>query len=234
MMPLKGITIFIPVYNEEALLTPNTGRLFAYLESLGIPFEIIIGSNGSTDRSVSIMRELCEEHSEIRHFHIPEKGVGAAFRKGVDMAQFGHIITVDMDLSVDLGFIIMAHRRLNRCDMVIGSKVTGNQKRSWIRKMASNSFINLAKLLLQINFHDYSISAKGYRKELVEKYLPYVDNKTFYVVEIVYRAYHDGKRLKEIPVECIDMRESRFNLIHEGIYKFGNLFRLWVSSIRRC
>ena len=112
--------------------------------------------------------------------------------------------------------------------MVIGSKVTGNQKRSWVRRLASISFIQLAKVLLRINFHDYSIAAKGYRKKLVEKYLPFLDDKTFYVVEIVCRAYQDGKNLKEIPVKCEDSRGSRFNLIHEGVYKFSNLFRLWL------
>jgi hypothetical protein len=55
-----------------------------------------------------------------------------------------------------------------------------------------------------------------------------MDDQTFYVVQLVYWARRDGKRLREIPVACMDLRESRFNLIHEGLYKFGNLFWLWL------
>ena len=232
MTSLPGITLFVPVFNEGALLVSNTGRLVEFIDPLEIPYEIIIGSNGSTDSTVELGEQLCSGHPDIRFFHLPQKGVGAAFREGVRIARYNRIITVDMDLSINLGFIPEAYGSLFRCDIVIGSKVTGTQRRSWIRRMASISFIRLAKILLNIRFHDYSIAAKGYRKEVVEKYLPFVDDKTFYVVEIVCRACQDGKRVKEIPVRCFDMRASRFNLMHEGVYKFGNLFRLWLSSLR--
>ena len=46
MRDAQGLTVFVPVFNEEALLSSNTRRLQEYLESLKIPYEIIIGSNG--------------------------------------------------------------------------------------------------------------------------------------------------------------------------------------------
>jgi len=146
------------------------------------------------------------------------------------MAAHDRIITVDMDLSISLEFIPEALGLLDHSDMVIGSKITGEQQRSWSRKAASNLFIRLAGRLLSINYHDYSIAAKGYRKDLVRRYFEHIDDHTFYVVEIVHRASRDGFRILEIPVNCLDMRESRFNLLNEGVYKFGNLFRLWLKS----
>lgn len=226
-----GLTVFIPVYNEESLLIPNVMCLIKFLKGLAVPYEIILGSNGSTDKTVELSKKLCDQHPNVRFFHLTQKGVGTAFKKGVTAAAYERIITVDMDLSINLGFIRESYQLLDQYDVVIGSKISGSQKRAKIRKMASNCFIRLAKILLQIDFHDYSIAAKGYRKELVKNYLHCIDTKTFYVVEIIYRASREGKRLKEIPVQCIDERESRFNLIHEGIYKFGNLFLLWLSSV---
>lgn len=232
-MTLKpGFTIFIPVFNEDKLITTNAGRLIEFLAPVEIPYEIIIGSNGSTDRTVELGMRLSEQHRKIHFFHLPDKGVGAALKEGVRRARYERIITVDMDLSINLDFVLAANRLLDEYDIIIGSKSTGSQKRSWIRKMASNSFIDLARLLLKIDFHDYSIAAKGYRKEILKGYLPCMDDKTFYVVAIVHRAYREGKRLKEIPVTCLDLRESRFNLIHEGVYKFGNLLCLWLRSSR--
>ena len=230
MTDRAGLTVFVPVYNEEALVAPHTKRLQEYLESLGHPYEIIIGSNGSTDRTVRIGRELCRQHPQIRLFHLPQKGVGRAFKEGVRISQYERIVTMDMDLSIHLNFVGEACALLDQCDMVIGSKITGSQQRSWIRRLASISFIRLAGILLRIHFNDYSIAAKGYRKALVERYLPYMDDQTFYVVQLVYWASRDGKRLREIPVGCTDLRGSRFNLIHEGVYKFGNLFWLWLMA----
>jgi glycosyltransferase involved in cell wall biosynthesis len=231
MTDLQGLTVFVPVFNEEALVVLHTRRLQAYLESLGLPYEIIIGSNGSTDRTVRMARELCRQYPQIRLFHLPQKGVGKAFKEGVGMSRYDRIVTVDMDLSIHLDFVGEACGLLDQYDMVIGSKITGSQQRAWIRRLASISFIRLAGILLRIHFHDYSIAAKGYRKALVETYLPYMDDQTFYVVQLVYWASRDGKRLREIPVACTDLRGSRFNLIHEGLYKFGNLFRLWLVGV---
>ena len=230
MTDKAGLTVFVPVYNEEALVAPHTKRLQEYLESLGRPYEIIIGSNGSTDRTVRIGRELCRRYPQIRQFHLPQKGVGRAFKEGVRISQYERIVTMDMDLSIHLNFVGEACALLDQCDMVIGSKITGSQQRSWVRRLASISFIRLAGILLRIHFNDYSIAAKGYRKALVERYLPYMDDQTFYVVQLVYWASRDGKRLREIPVGCTDLRGSRFNLIHEGVYKFGNLFWLWLMA----
>ncbi len=229
----SGITIFIPVYNEESLLVPNTLRLMAYLDGLKRPYEVILGSNGSTDNTVNLAGGLSKRHDRVRFFHLPSRGVGRAFKKGMEMASHDRIITVDMDLSIALAFIADAFRLLDDSDMVIGSKITGDQQRSWSRKAASNLFIRLAGCLLHINYNDYSIAAKGYRKDFAEHYLGHIDDHTFYVVEIVYFASRDGRRLTEIPVSCSDMRGSRFNLVHEGFYKFGNLFRLWLRTRHR-
>ncbi len=229
--PESGLTVFVPVYNEEALVMPNTARLLSFLGRMDTPFEIIFGSNGSTDRTVPLLEDLCAQHPEIRFFHLPEKAVGTAFVKGVGLARYDKVVTVDMDLSIDLDFIPRARKLLDENDIVIGSKVTGDQNRPWLRKFVSNLFIQLARILLGIGFHDYSIAAKGYRTQVARKYGPYADSLTFYVVLIVFYATRDSRRITEVPVDCTDMRESRFNLVHEGFYKFGNLFLLFFRSL---
>ena len=232
-MTEPGLTVFAPVYNEADILEPNTLRLLEHLESLnlGAGFEFIIGSNGSTDATPEKGRALEARLEPVRFFHLAHKGVGAAFGEAVRMARFDRFVTVDMDLSIDMAFIQQAFRMLEDCDIVIGSKVMGQQHRPFLRVFVSNLFIRLARILLGIGFHDYSIAAKGYRTAVARAYLPYVDPLTFYVVLLVYYAHHDGRTIREIPVSCVDRRGSRFNLLHEGIYKFGNLFLLWMSRV---
>jgi glycosyltransferase involved in cell wall biosynthesis len=220
------------VYNEEELLATNTARLLGFLKTrfAGVPFEFLIGSNGSTDRTVALAREISEKDPRVRVFHLPEKGVGAAFREGVRQARYDRFLTVDMDLSIDLEFLPQAYALLATCDMVVGSKITGEQKRPFLRKFVSNLFIRLARILLGIDQTDYSIAAKAYRTDTVERHLGRVDDLTFYVVQVVYHLTREGRSVVEVPVDCHDMRESRFNLVHEGFYKFGNLFLLWARQ----
>lgn len=226
-----GCSVFVPVYNEEDLLETNTRRLEVFMDSLDIPFEILLGSNGSTDGTLALLEELSRRSLRVRVFHLPFRGVGAALKKGIRMAAYERVVTVDMDLSIDLGFIAEAYRLLEEVEVVVGSKITGRQQRGWLRRTASRAFISLARQLLGMEFHDYSIAAKGYRKGLVQRYLPHLDEQTFYVVEVVYRALMEGRSIREIPVQCHDLRGSRFNLLHEGVYKFGHLFGLWLQEL---
>ena len=65
-----GMTIFIPLYNEEALLVKNTLQLLAFLDGLERPYEVILGSNGSTDGTVDLARGLSETHDRVRFFQL--------------------------------------------------------------------------------------------------------------------------------------------------------------------
>ena len=60
---LPGLTVFCPVYNEEEIIVANIKKLLAFLDSLnlGQPFEVIIGSNGSNDRTVELAQNLARK-----------------------------------------------------------------------------------------------------------------------------------------------------------------------------
>jgi glycosyltransferase involved in cell wall biosynthesis len=221
-------SVVIPVYNEEVILVDNVRRLVAYLDQLHTPYEIIIGSNGSSDRTPELGRGLQKEYPDVKFFHLQEKGPGAAFGKAVSLALYDHIISVDMDLSVDLNFIRRANELLDEYSVVVGSKRMGTQDRSAVRKLASNLFIFSAIMLLGLSYDDYSLAAKAYRKKVLLDCADRIGSGTFYVVEILNYALKNEYMTAQIPARCHDDRKSRFNLLHEGVYRFGNLFKLWL------
>ena len=225
------LTIFIPAYNEETIVAGNIDRLRTHLKDRGIvEYEIILVSNGSTDRTVEIARECGLGHGDLEVIELQRRGVGLAFKKGMGLARHERVICLDLDLTVDLSFIESAAALLTNADIVIGSKQTGAQQRSWIRRQASASFIASARYLLGLEFTDYSIGAKAYRRQTVQPYLQSLAHGSAYVVQIIAWAQRDGARITEIPVWCEDLRKSKFNLPREGVYRFGSLFLLWLQE----
>jgi glycosyltransferase involved in cell wall biosynthesis len=225
------VTIFIPAYNEEAILADNIDRLRAFLKDRGIvDYEIILVSNGSTDRTVEIARACAVGRDDLRVLELDRRGVGRAFKEGARRARYERLICLDLDLTVDLGFIESAAALLATADIVIGSKQTGAQQRSWFRRLASATFIACARYLLEMEFTDYSIGAKAYRKRIVQSYVQTLANGSAYVVQLIAWAKRDGATITEIPVWCEDHRKSKFNLPREGIYRFGSLFLLWFQE----
>jgi hypothetical protein len=168
----------------------------------------------------------------VRFFIWNPRGWGGHFAEGVKMAAYDRIITVDMDLSISLDFIpgpavcwiirIWSSEAKSRGSSSVHGPENGQQSLYPPGR-------GLAAYQLSRLFH----RGQSIPQRSGERYLEHIDDHTFYVVEMVYRASRDGCRLLEVPVNCMDMRGSRFNLLNEGIYKFGNLFQLWLKTFFR-
>ena len=228
--PLGPVSVFLPVYNEEAILIKNTDTLRRFLETLNVSYEIIIGSNGSSDGTCRLGEELQRRNPHVRFFHLPESGPGAALKAAIDLMRYEAVVCLDMDLSSDLRFVTESLKLLATHDIVLGSKKMGTESRSLLRRAGSDVFIACSRWLLGLPFDDYSIGAKTYRKTVLQRYRHAIDRGTAYVQWIVYLAYRDHLKITEVPLSCEDFRASRFNLIREGSYRFSHLFELWWSS----
>jgi len=227
----QGVTIFIPLYNEEAILKDNVLLLCDQMATLNQPHEVILGSNGSTDRTFEYSEQLALTFSHITCFHVARRGPGLAFAEALHRIQYEFLVCVDADLSVDFDFVPRAIEALAVYDAVVGSKQMGDQHRPWLRVTASNLFIACTNWLLDMPYHDYSLGAKAYRTEVVLPFAELIDRHTFYTQTLLYQLQQQGRKILEIPVMCHDERQSRFNLLHEGVYRYSKLFLLWVRSL---
>jgi len=234
--PFAGerVSLFIPLYNEEIILEESVATLVRHLDAQRFFYEIILGSNGSSDRTCEIGSILAGRYRGIRFFHIPRRGRGLAFREAVQQAAGSYLVCLDADLSTDLNFIGEAVMLLVQgYDAVVGSKSMGRQKRPIWRVMASEVFILAANMMLSMPYRDYSIGAKAYRIAAVRPFLACIDRHTFYTQELLYQLQRCKGRIIEIPVCCEDRRGSRFNLLHEGLYRYGKLCGLWLRSMKK-
>lgn len=218
------LSILIPVYNEEALLEQSVQRIHRHLEASGIAHEVLVTSNGSTDRTAAIGGQLAASHSWFRFFDLRERSVGKAFVNGVQNARGEYIVCVDIDLSIELNFLDYAADLLKFADMVAGSKTMGRQRRGLIRVLGSQLYILFTLALFDLTLSDYSMGAKAFRRESILEALPHLDDWTGYVFELALFLKNRGRKIIQIGVDCEDTRKSRFNLIHEGFYRYRHLF----------
>jgi glycosyltransferase involved in cell wall biosynthesis len=224
------LSILIPVLNEEAILQDSVLRVHTYLDSRQIPHEILVTSNGSTDGTDEIGRSLAGAHSWFRFFSLPEKSVGRAFVNGVREAHGDSVVCLDVDLSSELVFLDYAHELLRHADMLVGSKTMGRQRRSPIRILGSQLYILFSLALFDLTISDYSMGAKAFRREAILPALESIDSWTGYVFELCLFLQNKGKKIVQIGIDCDDRRKSRFNILHEGFYRYRHLYRCWKLS----
>jgi poly-beta-1,6-N-acetyl-D-glucosamine synthase len=89
-----SVSILVPIHNEEQTLERRLDELARLIQASGLPGEIIVISDASTDRSVAIARQFAERG--VRVLEMPAKqGKAAALNAGAAAAQHDLLIFAD-------------------------------------------------------------------------------------------------------------------------------------------
>ena len=192
------LSLFLPVLNEEDNLRPMHQKIREALESLGKSAEVIYVDDGSTDKSLEILREISAGDDRVRVISLRRNyGQTAAMSAGIDAAQGQILIPMDADLQndpkdiarllekLDEGYDVVSGWRKNRKDTLIMRKIP-----SWI----ANSVISY---IGGVPLHDYGCSLKAYRRDVLKDVKLYGEMHRF----IPIYASWAGARVTEIPVD---------------------------------
>lgn len=235
------ISIVIPIYNEEGILSASVADLTQKLSVLKeqgkwpYSYEIILTENGSTDSTVAIATELMEQHDMLRLMHTGEPNYGLALRRGILDARGEIVICDEIDLC-DTDFYVRALKKLKQegYDMVVGSKALDSSydKRPAFRKLATFVLNFLFRVFLGFKGTD-THGLKAFNKaRMMEAVNSCLVDKDLFASEFVIRAERMRFRMTEIPVEVIEKRPPSINLVRRVPNVLKNLGRLvWVIRI---
>jgi glycosyltransferase involved in cell wall biosynthesis len=94
---LELLSVVAPVYNEEDTLVEFYERATRALE--GLPFELVLVDDGSTDESLALLSRLASEDPRVRVVCLSRNfGHQTALTAGLDHATGGAVVMLDADL----------------------------------------------------------------------------------------------------------------------------------------
>lgn len=204
------VTIIFPVLNERLRLENGIIRTVEYLDEIRFSdYEIIIVDNGSEDETPQIAGRLCEKYEKVRYDRIAVRGVGAAFRRGVELSAGVIVGYMDIDLSANirhLGEAISIFSERPEVAYINGSrfaKESDTRGRKWYRRVMSQGLLILLKVFLGMKSTDaicgFTFVRRGTALSLVEGCSQ--DNGWFYMIEFLLRAEKRGVNVLDYPVE---------------------------------
>ena len=192
------LSLFRPVLDEEENLRPMHAKISAALDALGKTAEVIFVDDGSTDKSLEILKDIAESDDRVRVISLRRNyGQTAAMSAGIDAAKGDILIPMDADLQndpadikrlldkLDEGYDVVSGWRKNRQDKLISRKIPSqiaNRIISWIGG---------------VPLHDYGCSLKAYRRDVIQDVKLYGEMHRF----IPIYASWAGARVTEIPVD---------------------------------
>lgn len=194
--PVTGVSIVVPVYNEEGNLRELHRRVAGAMERVGLPWELIVVDDGSRDGGWSVLREIAAADRRVKGLR-HRRNFGKAQALTTGFAAVGHdlVVTMDGDLQDDpdeLGRFVEAID--GGYDLVSGWKQKRHDPLG--KTLPSKLFNATVRRVSGVQLNDFNCGYKAYRVEVVRTIRLYGELHRFTPV----LANAEGFRIGELPV----------------------------------
>ncbi|KXK01484.1 MAG: glycosyl transferase family protein [Acidobacteria bacterium OLB17] len=192
------ISLFLPVLDEEENLVPMHEKIATALDELGRTAEVIFVDDGSTDRSLPILKEIAAKDARVRVISLRRNyGQTAAMAAGIDAARGEILVPMDADLQNDPADIKRLLEKLDEGYDVVSGWRKNRQDKLISRKIPSQIANRIISWIGGVHLHDYGCSLKAYRRDVLQDVKLYGEMHRF----IPIYASWAGARVTEIPVD---------------------------------
>jgi glycosyltransferase involved in cell wall biosynthesis len=202
------LTILMPCLNEAATLGACVDAAQLALRELGVPGEVVVADNGSTDGS----REIAVDHG-ARVVPVAERGYGAALLAGIEGARGRYVVMGDADLSYDFA---EAGRYLQKLregyDLVMGNRFEGAIEPGAMprlhRYLGNPVLSGLGRLFFGSPVGDFHSGMRGFRRDAITGLRLRTTGMEF-ASEMIVRASLAKMRIGEVPATLRPDRRGR-------------------------
>jgi len=217
---LKKISIIIPCYNEEKLITTVLEKVLQTNLNYNLEKQIIVVNDGSSDNSANSIDQFCKQNPSVIAIHQSKNyGKGAAIKDALLKADGDIIIIQDSDFEYDPNDYNKMIQPIyeGHADVVYGSRFIGMgpHRVLFFFHTIGNKFLTfLSNLFTGLNLTDMETGYKMFKADILKQihlkedrfgFEPEVTAKVsrikkirIYEVGIAYygRTYNDGKKIK--------------------------------------
>ena len=186
-----SVNILFPVLNERLRLESGIDRTMDYLKkNVKNPYKVTILDNGSEDETPQIGKALEEKYPEVTYVRVGERGVGVAFRKGIELSESDIVGYMDIDLSTDIRYLgrtvrlFEKHPSLQYVNGTRFSRRSDTRGRKWYRKITSKGLVILLKVIFRMKATDAVCGFTFLRRDAAQRLVreSSKDNGWFYTI----------------------------------------------------
>jgi len=235
--PLSLLSVVIPARNEEDCVVPTVERLHLELRLAGIPHEIVVVDDGSSDRTWPRLEDLARRIPELRPIqNAGPNGFGRAVVSGFDHLRGDAVVIMMADESDDCRDAVTYWNVLNQgWHAVFGSRfirgggVTGYP---WFKLFLNRLTNHFLRFLFHVKLNDFTNAFKAYRRVTLDGCRPFLSPHFNLTVELPLKTIVRGYSWTVVPIAWRGRRHgtSKLNLKEMGSrYLFITLY-CWLEK----
>lgn len=231
-------SVLIPAYNEAENLPPTLEQMADTLRSEGIPFELLVVNDNSTDTTAEVLASLASALPELHVVNnTPPGGLGRAIRCGLKHFRGDVVAIVMADSSDSPEDVAACYRKIEEgYDCVFGSRFRPQSKVSQYPpvKLVANRIVNTAlRLLFLTRFNDLTNAFKVYRRHVIESISPLQAAHFNITIEMSLSCLIRRFKIAEIPIRWSGRTwgQSNLRLREMGRRYLCTLLMIWFERM---
>jgi dolichol-phosphate mannosyltransferase len=234
---LTLFSVIIPARNEEESLPPTIDDIVRTFTSEGIPHEIVVVDDGSTDATWSVLTRLQSIHPTLKPVqNLGDHGFGRAVVHGLDHSRGDAVVIMMADASDSPIHAAYYWRLLNEgYDCAFGSRfIKGGEVIDYPRVKL---FVNrLANFFVRIGFaiplNDTTNAFKAYRRTVIDGCRPFLAPHFNLTVELPLKAIVRGFSYTIIPISWHNRKygEAKLKIKEMGSRYFFICAYVWLEK----
>ena len=227
------VSLVIPMYNESSIIDGAIKTFSEYLKSKYEDWELIFVDDGSKDGCGDPVKAAAEKEPRIRlEGYSDNRGKGCAVRTGMLAATGDIVVFTDCDNAYGeeaVGRMIDMFGTTD-ADIIIGSRnlsKDGYEDYTFIRKIASKTYIKIIALAAGFKLSDSQSGIKGFRKAAAQKVFRNCEVDRFaFDLEAIMIAQKAGFKIEEMPVKIINHRESKVRVLRDAVKMLSDVRKM--------
>lgn len=233
---MKSLVI-IPTYNEIDNIERIIEKVLPQHESI----EMLIVDDNSPDGTGDKVLEIMQTNPKVHIIQRQGKmGLGSAYVAGFKYAiahEYDYVIEMDADFSHNPNDVPRLLKAIEHNDLVIGSRyVQGVNVVNWpMSRLILSYFASFyVKIITGMKVDDPTGGFKCFRRTVLEtiNFNEIMSDGYSFQVEMNYRVYKKGLRVKEIPIVFYERRDGQSKMSKRIVWEaIGMVWRLRFMSI---
>ena len=235
--PLELYSVVIPARDEEESLPETLRDIHATFTRAGVPHEIVVVEDGSSDRTWKVLQDLKHEIPTLAPTqNTGLHGFGRAVVWGLDHSRGDAVVIMMADASDSPTDAVRYWELLNRGnDCAFGSRfVEGGQVIDYPRmKLFVNRIANaLVRFGFNIPLNDTTNAFKAYRRTVIDGCRPFLAPHFNLTVEIPLKAMVRGYSYAIMPISWRNRRygEAKLKIKEMGSRYFFICAYVWLEK----
>jgi len=231
------LSVIIPARDESGCVAGTVTSVLSALRKAGIPREILVVDDGSSDGTALLVEELAGREPDVRLVRNSDRhGFGMAVRLGIEHATGDAVAIFMADASDDPEDLVRYYRKLEEgyecvfgSRFIHGSKVLDYPPHKLLLNRCANLFI---KSLFALRYNDITNAFKCYRREAIQAMMPLISPHFNLTVEMPLKAIIRGYSYAVIPISWTNRKTgiSKLRVKEMGSRYLFIVLYLWLEK----